>query len=202
MIIGSHLRISAVTLDSGDGAPHHPLRVTSATGRRIGSASPTSAARSVVSKIKKAQTKLTILMPDAAIRLSGRIQAAALDRTRGRIGGRYAGAPVMTLITIGRKTGQRRSTAVIYGRDGDRLIVIGSNTGSERPPAWVLNLEAQPAAEVRVAGRHRHVTARLAHGEERARLWRQMSDLYLGFDIYTQRTDRDIKLFVLEPVTE
>lgn len=155
-----------------------------------------------MSKIKKAQTKLTILMPDAAIRLSGRIQAAALDRTRGRIGGRYAGAPVMTLITIGRKTGQRRSTAVIYGRDGDRLIVIGSNTGSERPPAWVLNLEAQPAAEVRVAGRHRHVTARLAHGEERARLWRQMSDLYLGFDIYTQRTDRDIKLFVLEPVTE
>jgi deazaflavin-dependent oxidoreductase (nitroreductase family) len=77
--------------------------------------------------------------------------------------------------------------------------VIGSNAGNARPPAWALNLEAGPEATVEVRGRRREVRARTAAGEEREDLWRRMNDQFSGFDRYRERTDRDIRVFVLEP---
>ena len=77
--------------------------------------------------------------------------------------------------------------------------MIGSNAGNERPPAWALNLEASPDAEVEVRGRRASVRARIAEGQERDELWRRMNEQYAGFDDYRERTGRRINVFVLEP---
>ncbi|HEY6549977.1 MAG TPA: nitroreductase family deazaflavin-dependent oxidoreductase, partial [Solirubrobacterales bacterium] len=118
----------------------------------------------------------------------------------GRIGGKINEAPVLLLTTTGRKSGQARTAPVVYLADGASLVVIGSNAGHNRTPAWSLNLKANPEAEVEVGRERRKVRARVAEGEERADLWRKSNEQYAGFDDYEARTDRDIAVFVLEPV--
>jgi deazaflavin-dependent oxidoreductase (nitroreductase family) len=106
---------------------------------------------------------------------------------------------VLLLTATGRRSGQPRTTPVLYLADGNRQIVIGSNAGHENEPAWSLNLKANPEAEIEI-GRKRHpVRARIAEGEERAELWRRVNEQYSGFDDYAERTSREIALFVLEP---
>ncbi len=99
----------------------------------------------------------------------------------------------------GQDPGQRRTAPVVYLRDGERLVVIGSNAGHSRTPAWSLNLKANPDAEVEVGRKRQQVRARAAEGEERSELWRKHNEVYSGFDEYEARTDRDIAVFVLEP---
>ena len=88
---------------------------------------------------------------------------------------------------------------MVYLADGEDVVVIGSNAGHNRTPAWSLNLKANPEAEVEVGRERRTVRARVAEDEERAELWRKHNKQYSGFDEYEARTDRDIALFVLEP---
>jgi F420H(2)-dependent quinone reductase len=141
----------------------------------------------------------TATLPDPAVRFSGRLQAYLYRLTSGRIGGRFAGEPVLVLTTTGRKSGEPRRTTVLYEQDGDRLVVIGSNTGSERPPAWALNLSARPEATVQLRGQQLRVRATEITGDERERLWNLMNARYQGFDKYTERTQREFKVFALEP---
>jgi deazaflavin-dependent oxidoreductase (nitroreductase family) len=88
---------------------------------------------------------------------------------------------------------------VLYLGDDGRFIVIGSNAGNTKAPAWALNLEANPDAEIQAGRRKGRVRARIAQGDERMELWRKMNDQYAGFDHYAGRTTRDIRVFVLEP---
>jgi deazaflavin-dependent oxidoreductase (nitroreductase family) len=143
--------------------------------------------------------RLTSGIPDAGVRLSGRMQTRLYRITRGRVGGRFAGEPVLVLTTTGRRSGAPRSTTVLYAEDDGRFVVIGSNTGSERAPAWALNLAANPDAAVEIRGRRRSVHAVETEGAERERLWQLMNKGYGGFDMYRARTDRDIKVFALTP---
>jgi deazaflavin-dependent oxidoreductase (nitroreductase family) len=106
---------------------------------------------------------------------------------------------VLLLTTVGRRSGQPRTVPLVYLANGERLIVIGSNAGHETAPAWSLNLEANLDAEVELGSDRRKVRARVAVGEERAELWRKVNDMYSGFDDYSARTTREIRLFVLEP---
>lgn len=134
------------------------------------------------------------------LRLTGRLNVPLYRLSGGRLGGRIAEAPVLLLTTTGRKSGLPRTAPVVYLADGDeRLVVIGSNAGHSRTPAWSLNLRTNPEAEVELGRERRQVRARLAEGEERADLWRRHNEQYSGFDEYEARTDRDIALFVLEP---
>jgi deazaflavin-dependent oxidoreductase (nitroreductase family) len=119
--------------------------------------------------------------------------------SRGRLGARIGRAPVLLLITTGRRSGQRRTAPLVYLPDEERMIVIGSNAGNDRAPAWALNLKANPEAEVEIGRRRLPVRARVAEGEERTDLWRRCNDQYAGFEDYEARTDRDIAIFVLEP---
>ena len=106
--------------------------------------------------------------------------------------------PVLLLRVQGRRTGTLRTVALTYVAEGDRLAVIGSRGGDDRPPAWLLNLEANPVAEVQV-GRHRWpVHARVAEGSERERLWRG-ANRFGPYDHYQSRTQRRIPVVVLEP---
>jgi deazaflavin-dependent oxidoreductase (nitroreductase family) len=133
-----------------------------------------------------------------ALKSVGKLNIPLYRASRGRRFGRVAGTPVLLLTTIGRRSGQARTAPVLYLADGERLIVIGSNAGHKTAPAWSLNLEANPDAEVEVGSKRRKVHARVAEGEERAELWRKMNEQYSGFDDYSARTTRDIRLFVLE----
>jgi F420H(2)-dependent quinone reductase len=134
-----------------------------------------------------------------ALKAFGKLNVPLYRLSGGRLFGQLDRAPVLLLTTVGRRSGQPRTAPVVYLADGERLIVIGSNAGHERAPAWSLNLEANPLAEVELRSERRAVRARVAEGEERAELWRKVNEMYGGFDEYSARTTRDIRLFVLEP---
>jgi deazaflavin-dependent oxidoreductase (nitroreductase family) len=110
------------------------------------------------------------------------------------------GVPTLLLTTRGRRSGLLRRTALIYGRDGDAYVVVASQGGDPKHPAWYLNLEADPAVHVQVAAEEFDARARTATGEERARLWREMAAIWPAYDDYQRKTDREIPVVVLEVV--
>jgi deazaflavin-dependent oxidoreductase (nitroreductase family) len=134
------------------------------------------------------------------LRWVGRMNVPLYRLSGGRLGATVGQAPVLLLHTTGRKSGQKRTAPLVYLPDGERMIVIGSNAGNDRVPAWALNLKANPDAEVEIGRSRVPIRARLTEGEERTNLWRRCNDQYAGFDDYEARTDRDIAVFVLEPV--
>jgi F420H(2)-dependent quinone reductase len=144
-------------------------------------------------------TRFSMAIPAGALKAIGKLNVPLYRATRGRLFGRLDRAPVLLLTTTGRKSAEQRTAPVVYLADGERLVVIGSNAGNARTPAWALNLKAHPDAEVEVGADRRRVTARMAEGEEREALWRRMNEQYAGFDDYRTRTVRDISVFVLEP---
>jgi deazaflavin-dependent oxidoreductase (nitroreductase family) len=144
-------------------------------------------------------TRLSTVMPEGALRAMGKLNVPIYRLTRGRLMGKISRAPVLLLTSTGRRSGAPRTTPVCYLADGERFVVIGSNAGNTHTPAWSLNLQANPDAEVDVYGKRSLVRARVAEGEERAELWRRSNQQYSGFDAYDARTPREIKLFVLEP---
>ncbi|HTU96777.1 MAG TPA: nitroreductase family deazaflavin-dependent oxidoreductase [Solirubrobacteraceae bacterium] len=144
-------------------------------------------------------TRVSTAISADALKAIGRFNIPLYRLSRGRLFGRLDRAPVLLLTTTGRKSGAARTAPVVYLADGERLVVIGSNAGNTRAPAWALNLSAHPEAEVEVRADRRRVTARVAEGEERETLWRRMNEQYAGFDDYRARTTRDINVFVLEP---
>src|SRR3954463_9714792 len=95
-------------------------------------------------------SRFSMSLPAWALRWSGKANVPLYRLSRGRIGGRVGRAPVLLLTTTGRKSGAARTAPVLYMRDGERLVVIGSNAGNARAPAWALNLRATPEAEVEV----------------------------------------------------
>ncbi len=140
-------------------------------------------------------------MGATGLRWTGKLNVPLYRLSGGRVGGRIAQAPVLLLTTTGRKSGQQRTAPVVYLADGENFVVIGSNAGHSRTPAWSLNLKANADAEIEVGRRRVPVRARIAEGEERADLWRRHNEQYSGFNEYEARTDRNIAVFVLEPVS-
>jgi deazaflavin-dependent oxidoreductase (nitroreductase family) len=120
-------------------------------------------------------------------------------RSGGWIGGRLPGQRFLLLTTIGRKTGRERTMPLLYVRDGAGFVVVGSNGGDDRPPAWWRNLEASPAAMVQVDRERHRVTARRARGAELDRLWARLDASYRYYANYRSRTAREIPVVVLEP---
>jgi F420H(2)-dependent quinone reductase len=135
------------------------------------------------------------------LRWAGKLNVPIYRASGGRVMGKVGKAPVLLLTTTGRKSGQQRTAPVVYLADGEKLVVINTNAGSEKIPAWSLNLAANPEAEVEVGRRRLKVRARVAEGEERADLWRKHNVQYAGFDDYDARLEREPKVIVLEPVT-
>jgi deazaflavin-dependent oxidoreductase (nitroreductase family) len=132
-------------------------------------------------------------------KVTGTIHAALYRLTGGRLGGRMKQAPVLLLTVEGRKSGKRRTTPLLYGRDGDNVVVIASKGGDPKHPAWYLNLRGAEA-EIQIGREHRRVRARDAEGEERERLWRQMVELWPDYAEYQKKTTRQIPVVVLEPI--
>ena len=133
------------------------------------------------------------------LRWTGKLNVPVYRLSGGRIGGKVGKAPVLLLTTTGRKSGQRRTTPIVYLADGANVILIDTNAGNERLPAWSHNLGANPEAEVEVGRKRRPVRARRAEGEERADLWRAHNIQYAGFDDYAEKLQREPSVWVLEP---
>ena len=114
--------------------------------------------------------------------------------------GRALGMDMILVETRGRKTGQPRIIPLGAVRHGATWILIASNAGKDRMPAWVFNLRAEPAVTVEDDGARRPFRAREVDGDEYDRLWRVVTTAYPGYDVYRARTERRIPLFVLEPV--
>ena len=116
----------------------------------------------------------------------------------GKKGHKWRGVNTLVLTTTGRRSGDKRRNALIYGRDGDDYVVVASKGGHKNHPLWFLNLVADPNVHVQVEAEKFDAVARVASPEEKRRLWPVMSKIWPDYDKYQMRTDRDIPVVVLE----
>jgi F420H(2)-dependent quinone reductase len=106
---------------------------------------------------------------------------------------------MLLLDHLGRKSGRRRTTPLLYIEDGDDLVIVASKGGAPAHPAWFLNLMANPETTVQVGPQKRRVVAREAKPKEKARLWPMVVDVWSDYDNYQRRTEREIPLVILSP---
>jgi deazaflavin-dependent oxidoreductase (nitroreductase family) len=109
------------------------------------------------------------------------------------------GAPILLLFTKGRKSGEERINPLIFQPHGDAFLIVASRGGTDQPPAWFLNIEADPEVEIQVKGERFPVRARVATPEEKPEMWAKMAAVWPDYDAYQERTDREIPVVVLEP---
>jgi deazaflavin-dependent oxidoreductase (nitroreductase family) len=124
------------------------------------------------------------------------------QRSGGRIGHGLIGAPALLLYTTGRRSGQRRCTALIYGRGSGRIVLAASNDGADHSPAWLHNLEANPSVELQIGTRHLSGPAVVieATHPEYPQLWEVMNGTnHRRYDAYQAKTSRPIPLVVVTP---
>ena len=116
----------------------------------------------------------------------------------GKVGGPFAGSPMLLLTTTGAKSGQLRTTPLVHTMDGDRIVIIASKGGAPTNPDWYHNLVANPIATVEIGTGKFQARARVAEGEERQRLYNQQAALMPGFAEYQKKTTRQIPVVILE----
>lgn len=120
----------------------------------------------------------------------------------GAEGHEWQGTQTLLLTTTGRKSGEPRTTPLIYAPQGEAYTVVASKGGSDAPPAWYLNLEANPAVEVQIKGELFKARARTASAEEKPQMWQTMASEWPAYDTYQQNTSRSIPVVVLERVSD
>jgi deazaflavin-dependent oxidoreductase (nitroreductase family) len=118
----------------------------------------------------------------------------------GKVAGQFEGAPLLLLHTTGAKSGADRVNPVMYQQVGSDMAVFASKAGAPTNPDWYHNLLANPAATVEVGTETVEVTARVAEGDERDRIWAKQKTDYPGFAEYEQATSRQIPVVILTPV--
>ncbi|TYQ11972.1 UNVERIFIED_ORG: deazaflavin-dependent oxidoreductase (nitroreductase family) [Gordonia westfalica J30] len=140
------------------------------------------------------------------IKVGSRINTRLYKATGGRIGATWrvgAGlkkpAPVLLLTTIGRKSGEPRTVPLVYLRRGDQFVVVASQGGSAKHPAWYLNLRDNPDVTIQLGKETFDLVARTANETERAEVWPELVDVYADFDTYVAWTDRTIPVVICEP---
>jgi F420H(2)-dependent quinone reductase len=135
-----------------------------------------------------------------ALKLGSGVHAGVYRATGGKLFGRMGKSPVLLLNTVGRKTGRKRTSPLLYVMDGEDFVIIASKGGAPTHPAWYLNLKANPDATVEVGDREVRVRAEEVDSEENVRLWQKMIEMYPTYDDYQTKTKREIPLLVLRPV--
>lgn len=119
--------------------------------------------------------------------------------TGGKVGHIWReGSTILLLTTTGRRSGEPRTTPLIYAQDGDRYVIVASKGGAPEHPGWYRNLEQNPDVELQIEDEVFPARARTAAGEERERLWRKANEVWPHYDDYAARTEREIPVVVLE----
>jgi len=135
---------------------------------------------------------------NALIKLFWQLHLKIYLWSKGRIGNRMRGLPVLVLTTKGRKSGLTRRNALMYLPYGKDFVIIASNLGDEKHPAWWINLKAEPTASVQIADSHYAIHVREADGEEREKLWQAIAEKNSDYEQYRTWTSRRIPLVILE----
>lgn len=133
------------------------------------------------------------------LRLVTNIHRFLLRVSGGRIGARMGGMDMLLLENVGRRSGAVRHTPLLFVQDQGRYLVVASNAGDDRSPAWWLNLEAQPEAAISIRGERIPVKARAASAEEAGRLWPILDAAYTYYPEYRERANREIPIVILAP---
>ena len=120
--------------------------------------------------------------------------------TGGKIGGRMYNVPIALLTTTGHKSGQQRTTPLLYIEDGNTVVLVGSYAGADKPPAWATNLTKTPAAQIQTGSKVTRVNSAIASAQRKAELWPRLVAAYPDYQVYQDRTKRDIPVFLLTPV--
>jgi deazaflavin-dependent oxidoreductase (nitroreductase family) len=136
---------------------------------------------------------------DMDLSLFGDEHVRRYEETDGEVGYLWNGAPCLVLTTTGRRSGEPRKFALIFGRSGDDVVVVASKGGAPEHPEWYKNLTANSSVEVQVLGDRYAGVARTADPTEKSKLWPIMTALWPSYDDYQARTDRDIPVVVISP---
>jgi deazaflavin-dependent oxidoreductase (nitroreductase family) len=118
----------------------------------------------------------------------------------GKVGGPYAGAPLLLLHTVGARTGQERVNPMMYQQVPDGYAVFASKGGAPVNPDWYHNVLAHPRVTAEIGTTTVELLARVTEGEERERIWAAQKAAYPGFAGYEQKTTRQIPVIILQPV--
>ena len=122
------------------------------------------------------------------------INVALFRWTGGKLGGKFSGTPILLLTTVGNKSGQPRTVPVMSFEDGGDHVVVASKGGSPEHPAWYKNLVKTPEVTVEVRGRSFRARAETVGAEERARLWKMVTERMARFSGYEKKTTREIPI--------
>lgn len=137
---------------------------------------------------------------DAMAKVLTGFHRLVFDVSKGKLLGKASGMPVVKLTTIGRKSGQRRTTMLTSPLvQGDNVVLVASYGGDDRDPAWFGNLVANPDVEVVMNGSARAMRARVTEDVERTRLWEELTANHANYAGYQRKTSRQIPVVVLEP---
>jgi deazaflavin-dependent oxidoreductase (nitroreductase family) len=136
-------------------------------------------------------------MPDSDDDLFGAEHVRVYRETGGERGYHWRGTTILLLSTQGRVSGETRTTPLIHRTDGERWVVVASKGGAPEHPGWYENLQTNPEAVIEVRDERVPVQASTAAGEERARLWTLMAEVWPAYDDYQTKTDREIPVVVL-----
>src|SRR3954466_11523702 len=130
--------------------------------------------------------------------LFGKEHTEKYRETGGEVGHEWQGTQTLLLTTTGRKSGERRELPLIYAPWDDAYLIVASKGGADAPPAWYLNLEADPEVEVQVKEDRFKARARTAAPDEKPDMWRTMAATWPDYDSYQEKTEREIPVVVLE----
>jgi len=142
----------------------------------------------------------TYEQPDTS--LLGAEHVRRYQETNGEVGYLWNGVPILLLTTTGRRTGEARTTPLIFGTDGERYLIVASQGGAPKHPLWYLNLVENPEVKIQVLSKHFRAMAHTATEDEKPRLWQLVTETWPNYDVYQTRTDRVIPLVVLDPIAE
>ena len=131
--------------------------------------------------------------------LFGQEHVRRYQETGGEEGHDWRGTSVLLLTTTGRRSGEQRTTPLIYQPYDGAYLIVASKGGADEPPAWYLNLSENPEVEVQVKDDRFRARARTATPDEKPDMWRTMTATWPAYDAYQRKTDREIPVVVLEP---
>ena len=138
------------------------------------------------------------MIPKGFMILMARVHVFLYRLTGGKIGGRMVGAPVMLLTSTGRKTGKQRQMPLLFVTHPQGWVIAASSGGTPADPHWWINLKASPKTTIQIMGETHPVTASEVKGKDYDKLWKQLVDLYAGYEEYAARTSRKIPVVLLK----
>lgn len=157
--------------------------------------------------VKTDREDVRVISPKAAaitrriMPLYTRLNVWVFKKSRGRLMKNFPGGyPICAVSMTGRRSGQKREIALIHLPHGENKLLVASQGGMDMHPAWHYNLQADPKIEIMIGGNTRPYIARQVSDEEKRDLWPHLLSLYPAFDEYQARTDRNIPVYLCEPL--